>query len=759
MLPAISEITQNTELKTLGKNGQPPKTRLSNPQKTQDFAKIMISADKERSRKDANLQGMFNGNPPYNSSKRRAASQAWRANFSSLEGKAYLSNGLVPYYDLFASSSHHIDFQTGYGSPNQQSDWSGIITEELDVTVKQWKGFDFNVWSMLHDFVGYGQGFLVWNNPLDWRFRRFPHRKILVMDGAEAELDRLEVFAVRQSYYVHELWKKIKNEITARALGWKPDAVKEAIRAATPKTKDDSQDWDTIQQSLKDHDLLESARSSTVQAVRVYVKEFDGKVTELIIPETGKAEFLFVKERRYASFHQVVAPFFLEVMDGSWHGCTGLGKDIFNLIQTKDRLTCAEIDAAFLRTAITLQAKSAGAMSKIGLVQIGAFNIIPPDFDVQQSQILGDITTVIAVNQDLDQRLSRNTGIYRASMEKKPGNPRTATESQLEYTQATILGNSAVNRFYNQLDKAYEELARRITNPNLSRTDESSSSALDFQERCFRRGVPKAALLSRRSVRAFRSMGNGSHVMRQTTLNSLAPYSTQWPESGRSNFNDDVIAAYTNQSKVERYNPKAERLGEPTDQHAFAMLENAAMKVGAQVVWTPTQNNVVHAEVHLKASADAARSLAQGGNPMEVLAFMEQIGPHVAVHLQHLMQDPSHQQQFKALEGEYKHLGQIADKLSAQVQKMMAEQQAEAEKQQQAQNILSGADGDTAVKAATAKAKVEQSNIKTAVSLRQKEEKHQQAITQAQQDMAIKDAQAAAQIAIEQAKANSKSTE
>jgi len=52
------------------------------------------------------------------------------------------------------------------------------------------------------------------------------------------------------------------------------------------------------------------------------------------------------------------------------------------------------------------------------------------------------------------------------------------------------------------------------------------------------------------------------------------------------------------------------------------MLENAAMKVGAEVIWTDTQNNLIHAETHLKADADAAASLTQGGNPVEVLAFM-----------------------------------------------------------------------------------------------------------------------------------------
>jgi hypothetical protein len=249
-------------------------------------------------------------------------------------------------------------------------------------------------------------------------------------------------------------------------------------------------------------------------------------------------------------------------------------------------------------------------------------------------------------------------------------------------------------------------------------------------------------------------MGNGSMIMRQNVLANLAPYSSRWPESGQANYNDDVISANAGHSKVDRYNPKAELAGQPTDQQAYAMLENAAMKVGAEVVWTPTQNNLIHAETHLKADADAAQSLTQGANPVEVLAFMENSGPHIAIHLQHLSQDPSHQQQYKALEAEYNRLGQVADKLHAQVQKMQEQQQAEAQKQQQAQAIMQGVDGDTQIKAAQTQAKIQQSNIKTAASLKQKEEKHQQAMTQAQQDMAIKDAQAASAIAIDQAKAN-----
>src|SRR5678816_2886446 len=234
-LPELNDINQSVVLKTLSANGTPPKSRLDDPRKTQSFVSLIQQADAERDRKAANLKGMADGNPPYNSSKRRAASQAWRANFSSLEGKAYLSNGLVPYYDLFSSSKYLIDFQTGYGSPNQQAEWSAIITEELDTTIKQWEGFEYEMQPMLHDFVGYGKGFLAWNNTYDWHFEHVPHLSVKVMDGTKINLGKLEIIVIPQSYYVHELWAKIKNEVVARTAGWYPEAVKQAIRDAVPK--------------------------------------------------------------------------------------------------------------------------------------------------------------------------------------------------------------------------------------------------------------------------------------------------------------------------------------------------------------------------------------------------------------------------------------------------------------------------------------------------------------------------------------------
>ena len=68
-IPSLAEINQTSLLETIGANGQAPKSRLTNERKTQAFIGGLIEADKERSRKDAQLAGMFNGNSPYNPSK------------------------------------------------------------------------------------------------------------------------------------------------------------------------------------------------------------------------------------------------------------------------------------------------------------------------------------------------------------------------------------------------------------------------------------------------------------------------------------------------------------------------------------------------------------------------------------------------------------------------------------------------------------------------------------------------------------------
>jgi len=375
---------------------------------------------------------------------------------------------------------------------------------------------------------------------------------------------------------------------------------------------------------------------------------------------------------------------------------------------------------------------------------------------VLQSTVLGDIESALVINRDLDAMLEANTGIYRPRLDPKPGNPMTLGEFQQRMSMASVLGNSAVNRFYSYLDGAYTEMYRRMSNPSLSESmGRGAKMAIEFQQRCIKRGVPKKALREIESIKADRNMGNGSATMRQQALASLMPFFPMLNEVGRSNFIDDAISVYTNEAKVQRYNPKPQPSDLPDDQHALAMLGVSAIKQGIPFPPTATQNPVIFAQTYLQAGAQALESVQQGADPMEVLSFLELLGTEIAAHLQRIQQDPSRKDILEMLEKQFKELAKATDdlkKMVMQMQEQKAKQQQEMQMaQQRAGAIRNGTDPDTVIKQAELESKVQLDRIKTTHALGLKEAK-------AKQGMQLADMQTATKIKLQQEQANAKST-
>lgn len=760
-------------LETLQEGGTAPKSRMSDPAKCRQVVQKLIESDLERSRVDAKIKGAIDGNPPYSRSKLKQRAELWKTNFNQMELKAAVSSALVPYYDLFSGAPCYVEVTSNYGNSDEdQMEISRGISEEVDYVLREWVSFDYNIWAMLFDFVAYGRGFLVFRDEYDFRFRHIPAQRVKVPDGTMSELEEVETLVVRESAMVHRLYAKIRDEKLAADSGWNKQAVIEAIRMAVPKLPDTTQyDYDYYQQQLKDHDLYFGIRSPTVQLAYVYIREFDNKISQYVVVEPGNRQpmstdgkvnlldtYLYEKVGRYDDLHQVIIPFFMETQDGSWHGAGGIGKDVYSAMEVKNRLRCTEIDLAFLRGSVILQAKNANAMTAAQLTQFGSISVISNDVEIQQSAILGDVDTMIKVNRDLDMMISNNTGIYRQRMEKPEGNPRTAEEVRLQYMNQAMLGNSSVNRFYNQLDRLYEEIYRRLAEVTLVGKGKGTEIAREFRKRCEKRGIPAEALKDIRCVRAYRNIGNGSSFMRQQSINGLAPFSVGFPESGRQNFTMDAIAAYGNQTVVDRYFPKKDRKLLPNDEMALATIENGILKDGSPVQWTPTQNNVIHAQTHLQSGAQSAefasQTMAQGqiGQPvLSAIGYIENILAHTGGttdhngnptgHLVALQRDTSRADAFKALLGQFQQLQSHLNDLKSNAGRMMQQQAQQQQMMQQAQAIQAGIDPKTQIDAAATGAKIRMQEAKTRSAMQQRQQKHDQS-------MALADAKTANDIAM-----------
>lgn len=744
---------------------QAPKERMPDPVSARSMIVTLMQANRVRALINAKIKGQIDGNPPYDPCKLKAAAQQYRNNVGYREAKGKLAGAMVPYYDLFTGASSYVSIETDYGTEDDQVAHSRIITEEVDKTLKAWRPFDWNIQLMLNDLVTYAKAFLTMPDKSDWRFGVTTQSKVLFPDGTESFDEKWEVVVIRQVFRVDELWSFIRNRKAAETAGWDVDAVCNAIynaRPQQPTSAETQYDYNFVQQMFKDHDVMWGMRCKTVQAANIYVKEFSGKVTHLIVTEgmmsTGpsgresqkdQTGFLYKSIEKYEKFSESISTFVFETGDGSINGTQGLGHELYAPMATKDRLLCSAMDLAFIKCSITLQAKTAAAMQKLNLVQIGSITMIPPDFDIQQATIMGDMNAPIEANRVLDQVLDNNTGVYRNEGTKEQGNPRTFGEVRLQYQNNAVLSNSAVNRFYGCLDKHYQTIIPRLLNTSLAKssTNEGHKLALECQKRIRDRGVPDECLDSKcLTIRAQRVSGNGSLYMRQQAISGMMPLVPMLPESGRQNWLEDAIAVTTSQHMVSRYAPRPDVANLPTDQTDWALLENSAIKQGAPVTWTPTQNNAIHAHIHLNAASQAAATLSQGANPFEVLQFLQGIGQHVAVHIQKLSMDPTRKAEYQMLQQQFQQLAQVTDKLAKQAQQLQQQQAQQRQAQQQAQMVQQGQDPESQVLLARAKQDMAIKQAKTQQLLQDKSLKMQASVAKTKQDMALKDATTAADI-------------
>lgn len=726
-----------TELKNV-ENGRAPAQRLSDPAKARALGWQLVDGNKARSEKNAKLKGAIDGNRPYAWGKLNAAGQLWRTNVNFGQAKASASAALVPYYDLFSGGSKYFRVETKVGqSEDERSYYSDIITEEADRILRDSDSYDFNIQAMLFDMVVFGRGFLHWSNPLSWEFEWIEQHLVYAPERSKAFTGSLPLIVLRQSFQVDQLWRKIEDEEAAAAAGWKVGAVKKAIEKCYPKDNQGNYEFEEAQRRIKENELYEGLTCPTVNVFHLLVSEFDGTVSHLIVTEGDRAtkedqsgmecEFLLESRGKYKKMREVLPAFFFETLDGSWHGANGLAKDIFQITELQNRTLCSAVDLTFMRCGITLKSRTAEAAQKMNLIQMGIFNLLPPDVEPQQSTILGDVASPVAMYELLDVTVQRNTGTYRPKMEKPSGNPRTAEEVRREFEAGATLSNSAVNRFWKQLDHFYRELFERL------------KKDAEFKKNLKERGVPLEVLDKILCVYANRTAGNGSAYMRREALKEMAPLVAQFPEKGRVAWLEDTLGSLLNTRAVQRYLPKQDDEMRKTNDHAWATVENVCLKQGMAVVWTETQNNVIHAQVHLAAAAQAIKAAQgmQGEDLVNVHNFAEAVGTHVAVHLGKLSGDKVRQGDYQMLIQQWQKLAEMNDQLRKVIDanaKKMEQQQPEPQPQ---------IDPKAIAKLRETEAKLQHKEASHQQKLRQNDERHRM-------NLATADARTAQQLTAEQ---------
>ena len=740
-------------LKTI-ENGVVPETRMKDADTVQNFVRRLIDNDERRSFKRSRVNGLIDGNSPYRLSKLKEAGMAGNCNVNWGIARAYMEAGVGAFYDLFSEAPGYFSIITSHGDDEHRDEYGRILSEEADKVIVKDAVIDYNMQRSQDQMVLHGCGPLMFENTQDVLPRAVNTGDLKVPEFTKSDTHYWEVCMLQIDYYPPELYAFIKDATAASQVGWDVEYTKNVIsNAMDVKTQPGIRyEWEFYQQELKNNSLAYYDDSKINRLAHVFWKEFDGRITHVIVerdnsvstPTNGAYDaspnpgikFLFRSVGRYASWNECVHPMYFDRGNGGYHhSVTGLGVKMYGAMEYQNRLLCNLSDKAFAPKTL-FKPTTTEATQRFQLAHHGDWALLPPGYDAVQNPIAGMLNEGLEWNNQITDLMQSNLSQYRQqSPMKQEGNPVTAKQVMYDASQSSSVSKTTYSRYYRQLDSLYEEIAKRLC--SLNSTDQR---AKDYQKRCVDRGVPRECFGRLESVTAVRVIGQGSTFMRKQAVDGLASIVGSLPEEGRNNWLCDKISVEAGQSAVRRYNPqKSVKPRMADDQQAEATLQIAAMKIGVPPVITSSQNALTFAAAFLAAGVQAVQSVQQGGNPLDVLKFMQLDGPAIAKHLQRFAHDPLRAGAWKELSKQWQQLAKVVDDLTKMVQKQMQQQ-----KQQQTQTASSMNDMQIANAKAQNDMKIKQA--KTQQQLQIQREKHQLGTAKTVQDMRLSDAKTAAEI-------------
>lgn len=752
-------------LKTLDNDGAAPHCRMESASSTQDFVRRMITNDQKRAWKRARVNGLVDGNPPYNAGKLRAAGRADAANFNTGNARSYMESGSGSFYDLSTEAPSSVTFRTAFGTPEQKDTWSNIASKEADIVFQKDRVWDYQQQVSIWDMTLHGCGPMFFEDA----YKIFP-RAVLCGDLKVPEFTKSdtyywEICMLQMPYYPAELYKYIMDEEAATKVGWDVEYTKQVIIHAIGIKQDRGvfYDWTFYQQMLKNNSFQYLDDDTKIcQLAHVFWQEFpkegeeEGRITHAIVERNstigsaatlpngeavGGVKYLFLHIGRYKNWDEAIYPMYFDHGNGGFHhSVTGLGVKMYSVMEYENRLTCNLCDKAF-SPKILFKPTTTEASQKFELQRLGDFAVMPAGFDWQQTGVAGLMNDGIAMREVLTETMNNTLSSYKQGVtSQKSGNPVTKFEKQMEAALQSAISKTQFNRYYKQRDLLIAEIWRRLSNPNTT-----DKRAMDFQARCKEQGVPPEALLKVEYVGATRVVGQGSAFMRKQSIDALIPFAGSLPEDGRNKLIQDKIAAEAGQTAVARYYPQPLKQPMPTDQQAEALHWVGDMKLGMMPIVTSTQDPVTFAATYLKAATDALQSLQHGATPQDVLAFVNLAGPAIGSQLKRFGQDPTRAEIHAQMIVQWKQLSSAADQLNHMVSSQQDRQQEQMQKTTQAMS-------DEQIAQAKAQNDIHLKQVKTDAQLQQSQEKHNLKIQQGIQTLKLKDATTAADIHLDAVK-------
>ena len=732
----LDEVEQlGSDLQLLDEKGKAPKSRATSAKVIRGIYNKMLEDDEASATTRVRVQGMVDGDPPFNPAALRAQGQSSRANANFLQGAKIIDRVCNGFNDIIFSTKTLLTVDTEFGEEAERFQYNRVISEELTRTMRKWSGFASHFMQLNKKFVTHGVGIAYFPDTVDWRYEVAGFGDFHIPRQTPASEEKIQIAISKQDISVTELHDYIRDEAKAAELGWNVEAVKKAVNRATDRASTGALgDYENLQMEIKNNDTVFNRKYQHVRILRALVREFDGTISFHLIEKDGDGECLCYVPSKYKNVNEAFVFFCYGIGNGTFHGIRGLGHTLYPLVQLHNRMMCMMADSAMLSGAIMVQPQSQKALDELKFSYFGSFGVISPGVDIVEKAVPNLAQSSMPMLTEVKDRMAESGSMFTAGGNSKRTEVyqnRLNSEAQMEEMAGS--DSASVDLFYASWDRVIREMVRRIVNG-----PKSDPLIREFHARVEKQGVPKEAFkaLDHDSTYATRAIGAGNPAYRTMGLQRLISLLPNLDEIGQKNLIFEIVSdivGYQNAAQFAQ-RPEEERLNVEAK---VAEMENILLFQGNPLGVNPQELHATHALIHAGPLQQMVEGIETGTvDPVAALPGMRAMLQHLGQHAEPLARDPGQRVVFGMVKEGINNLTQIVDNFERKLRNDQRKEGGEAP-------AAGAEDTETVAKQRLAELKVAQEEFKLQLMQQLGSIKIAELQAKSQQSLALNDTRAA----------------
>ena len=657
---ALDQIDRlGSELSLLDEKGKAPASRVASAASIRGIYNKLLTDDESSATARVRVQGMKDGDPPFNPAALRAQGQSSRANANFLQGAKIIQRVCNGFNDIIFSPKTLVSVDTEFGEEAERFQYNRVISEELTRTIRKWPSFASHFMSLVDKFVTHGVGIAYFPDTVDWRFEVAGFGDFHIPRQTPASEEKIQIAISKQDISVTELFDYIRDEEKARELGWNVEAVKKAVNRATDRASTGAiGEYETLQMEIKNYDTVFNRKYQHIRILRTLVLEFDGTLSYYMLEKDGDGEFLCKVPSKYKSVNEAFVFFCYGIGNGTFHSIRGLGHTLSPLVQLYNRLMCMMSDSAMLSGSVMIQPESQKALDEMKLNFFGPFAVLTPGLEIKDKMYPNLATSSMPVLTEVKDRMADSGSMFMTGQSQRSEVYQNRLNSEAQMEEMAGGDSASVDLFYASWDRIIREMVRRIVTGS-----KSDPLIREFRDRVRKKGVPDEALKSidHDSTYATRAIGAGNPAYRTIGLNRLTQLLPNLDEIGQKRLIYEIVSDTVGYQNADYFaqRPEEQRLNVEAK---VAEMENILLLQGNPVGVNPEELHATHALIHVGPLQQQIEGIERGTiDPVASLPGLRAMLDHLGAHAEPLARDPGQRSVFGIVKEAINNLTQIVD--------------------------------------------------------------------------------------------------